>query len=109
MKDINIYETMNTNMGGIRLVKGSLPKKMTDSDIKNLPDEFIESLECGDGVIKITKQDGRVMHHLYMVTYKEHHVGICLTYFAAGYLETQSYDYTDGHWVYNSEDKWVAE
>ena len=44
-----------------------------------------------------------------MVSYKEHHVGICLTYSAAGYLETVSYDYTDGHWVYNSTDVWQAE
>ena len=44
------------------------------------------------------------MYHTYIVTYKEEYKGICLSYFAAGYLETVSYDYTDGVWVYNSTD-----
>ena len=42
--------------------------------------------------------------HNYIVTYKEEKHGICLSYYAAGYLETVSYDYTNGHWVYNSTD-----
>ena len=35
--------------------------------------------------------------------------GICLTYVAAGLVETVSYDFTDDGWVYNSTDTWVKE
>ena len=40
-----------------------------------------------------------------MVSYKKDDTGMCLTYADASVVETQSYDYTEGHWVYNSEDK----
>ena len=83
-----------------------LPKRYFAHDIKKLGDALLEKLLPGDTVVKITESSGHRYLHTYIVSYKEHHVGICLTYTAAGLVETQSYDYTDGHWVYNSEDKW---
>ena len=71
------------------------------TNIKALTKKQCEQLKCGDRVIKKTGNQ----RHLYVVTYKEHHVGICLSYVDASVVETQSYDYTDGNWVYNSEDK----
>lgn len=69
-------------------------------DIEHLSDSVLNELKCGD---IITKQTGN-MKHTYVVSYKEEKHGICLSYFACGYLETISYDYTDGHWVFNSKD-----
>lgn len=70
------------------------------NDITKLTDRQIDLLRCGDWV---TKKTGNQKHN-YIVTYKEEKHGICLSYFNAGYSETISYDYTDGHWVYNSKD-----
>lgn len=70
------------------------------TDITNLTDGQIELLRCGDYLVKKTGNQ----EHAYKVTYKEEGQGICLSYFAAGYTETVSYDFTDGHWVYNSTD-----
>lgn len=77
-------------------------------NIKAIPDEIINQLQCGDIVVKRTVSEGVELFHTYIVSHRQA-TGICLTYTAAGYIETQSYDYTNGHWVYNSEDKWVAE
>lgn len=74
--------------------------KMIVNNIKQLSDSQCNELQCGDVVAKKTGN----MFHLYQVTYKEDKHGICLTYQAAGLQETQSYDYIEGHWVYNSED-----
>ena len=74
--------------------------KMIVENIKQLSDSQCDELQCGDIVAKKTGN----MFHLYQVTYKEDKHGICLTYQAAGLQETQSYDYIEGHWVYNSED-----
>lgn len=70
------------------------------TNITALSDELLSSLKCGD---VLTKEDSSGKHS-YTVTYKKDNVGICLSYFAAGYTETVSYDYTGGHWVYNSTD-----
>lgn len=80
-------------------------KKIEVKDITKMSDNQINKLECGDVVQKKTNN----MHHCYIVSYKENNVGICLTYSACGYLETVSYDYTGGHWVYNSTDVWQAQ
>ena len=74
--------------------------KFVVENIKALSDDICNSLQCGDIVAKKTDNQ----YHLYQVTYKEDKHGICLTYQAAGLQETQSYDYIDGHWFYNSED-----
>ena len=71
------------------------------NNIKEMTDEEIDGLKVGDVVAKKTGD----MYHCYVVSYKEEHHGICLTYVDASVAETQSYDYTEGHWVYNSEDK----
>ena len=136
VKDIIISDRVKTNMGGIRVQNpilskesidegtidetigldesntpvrgsGSILKRYHVNDIKNINDKILDKLECGDIVVKITKSGNRTMHHCYQVSYYEHKHGCCLTYTAAGLVETQSYDYIDGHWVYNSEDKWT--
>lgn len=83
--------------------KGSIsgvPKKITTTDIKALTKDQINSIDCGDVVIK--NENGN--KHTYIVTYKEDEVGICLSYMDATIIETVSYDYDDGNWVYNSTD-----
>lgn len=69
-------------------------------DIEHLNDSFLNELKAGD---IITKQTGN-QKHTYVVSYKEEKHGICLTYVDCGYMETISYDYTNGHWVFNSKD-----
>ena len=73
------------------------------TDIKAIPSKVLDALKCGDKVAKITGKQ----KHLYNVSYKGEGVGegICLTYVAAGLIETVSYDYTASGWVYNSTDK----
>ena len=70
-------------------------------NIKAIPSSVLEDLNCGDIVVK--NENGN--KHAYVVTYKEHHQGICLTYVDASMCETQSYDYVTDTWTYNSEDK----
>lgn len=70
------------------------------TNFTNLSDELLDSLKAGDIV---TKQD-ETGKHAYMVSYKKDGTGICLTYSDASRVETVSYDYIDGHWVYNSTD-----
>ena len=69
-------------------------------DMTKLTTEQINSLKCGDVIVKITGNQ----KHAYIVSYKEEEQGICLTYTDAENVETVSYDYTDGEWVYNSTD-----
>lgn len=76
-------------------------KRIFVDDITKLTNAQIEILECGDFVVKCSGE----MKHTYTVTYKQEKHGICLTYFDASCIETQSYDYVDGVWTYNSQDK----
>ena len=71
-------------------------------DITKIPGEVLDSLIVGGKVIKVTGKQ----RHLYLVSYKGEGVGegICLSYNAAGYGETVSYDFTADGWVYNSTD-----
>lgn len=73
------------------------------TDITGMTGAQLDSLNVGDKVIKKTGKQ----NHLYTVTYKGSGVGegICITYQAAGLIETVSYDYTVDGWVYNSTDK----
>ena len=80
------------NVGGVKVID-------TDN-ITALSTETIEGLSAGDIVVKHTGEQT----HTYIVTYKEEHQGICISYFAAGYSETVSYDYVTDAWVYNSTD-----
>lgn len=70
------------------------------TDITKLTDEQCEGLECGDILVKNTGNQ----KHSYRVSYKQENTGMCLTYCDASVVETVSYDYTEGHWVYNSTD-----
>ncbi len=99
---------------GKRMVREDLIKKLLNGDysvklkditnIQSLTDEQINELKAGDIVLKKTGEQT----HAYIVSYKEEGQGICLTYADATYLETISYDYVDGNWVYNSKDSTVV-
>ena len=71
------------------------------ANIKAVGDDILSKVKAGDIINKKTGDQ----KHAYVVSYKENNTGICLTYTDASVVETQSYDYTAGHWVYNSEDK----
>lgn len=75
-------------------------KRIFVDDIKKLTNAQISVLECGDFVVKQTGNQ----KHTYKVTYKEEEQGLCLTYDDASCVETVSYDYVEGNWVYNSTD-----
>lgn len=70
------------------------------TDMTKLTTDQCNALECGDIVLKKTGNQ----YHSYRVSYKEKNTGMCLTYVDASVVETISYDYTDGAWVYNSTD-----
>ena len=81
------------------LADASAPIEVTD--ITALTAAQLDALNVGDKVVKITGTD----KHLYLVTYKATTGGgICLSYNAAGYGETVSYDRTESGWAYNSTD-----
>lgn len=70
-------------------------------NVTSLTSEEVGKLQCGDIVCK---KDSTGLH-AYLVSFKKDGTGICLTYCdGSGYIETVSYDYTDGQWVYNSTD-----
>ena len=81
------------------LAAAAVPIEVTD--ITKLTAEQLDGLNVGDKVVKVTGTD----KHLYLVTYKATTGGgICLSYNAAGYGETVSYDRTESGWAYNSTD-----
>jgi hypothetical protein len=77
------------------------------TDITALTAEQLDALQPGDVV---TKKTGN-QYHTYMVSYKGEGSGegICLTYTAAGLIETVSYDRTEDGWAYNSTDKCIID
>ena len=77
-------------------------------NIQALSQDACECLHCGDVVVKKTVEGGKELFHTYQVSHKQK-TGLCITYAAAGYLETVSYDKIDGVWTYNSTDVWQAE
>ena len=83
-------------------VTEAAPVKVEASDITALTKEQLDSLKVGDVVAKVTGNQ----KHLYLVSYKGEGSGegICLSYNAAGYGETVSYDRTESGWSYNSTD-----
>ena len=84
------------------------PRRYYVDDIKAISGELLEKLECGDVVVKHTIESSKDLYHCYFVTHKQA-TGICLSYFNAGYSETQSYDKIEGVWTYNSQDVWSSE
>ena len=103
----NTVELLPQDEVGIK--EENKPMKYEVENITEIAQHILEALECGDEVIKVTKEGSRTHRHTYIVSYKEQHIGVCMTYSASGYLETVSYDYADGAWVYNSTDVWQAE
>lgn len=87
------------------LVSGAKAVEVTN--ITAIDGAILSALNVGDKIVKVTGKQ----KHLYQVSYKGEGVGegICLTYVAAGLVETVSYDFTDDGWVYNSTDTWVKE
>lgn len=81
-------------------MKVRIPRILEAKDITNLSLAQCNKLRSGDMVIKLTGNQ----QHSYRVSYKENKVGMCLTYVDASVVETVSYDYTEGAWVYNSTD-----
>ena len=73
------------------------------TDITALTPEQLDTLNCGDKVIKVTGKQ----KHTYVVSYKGDGVGegLCLTYTDASTVETVSYDLKATGWEYNSTDK----
>lgn len=112
-----IIAAANKIRGGGREVSQELTKLIEDvldyaiaganirfkvTNITELTKSQLDALNVGDGVVKVTgKQE-----HLYLVSYKGEGAGegICLSYNAAGYGETVSYDRSGSSWVYNSTD-----
>ena len=86
----------------LNAMAASTPTKVEVTDITNIDGEILDSLSCGDSVIKVTGKQ----NHLYRVSYKGDGVGqgICLTYVDAATVETVAYDYTENGWEYNSTD-----
>ena len=84
------------------LLKKETVARFEVDNVSELSDEQLDSLRCGDIVAKKTGNQ----KHNYIVTYKGEGAGegICLTYCAAGYIETVSYDRTEDGWAYNSTD-----
>lgn len=82
------------------LAEALLPLEVTD--MTALTAEQLDSLDCGEVVVKVTGKQ----KHAYIVSYKGEGEGegICLSYNAAGYGETISYDRTESGWQYNSTD-----
>ena len=99
-KDVEYWlEQIATRLGAINPV--------TVTDITAIPADQLDLLKPGNQVIKQTGN----MYHTYTVSYKGDGAGqgICLTYVAAGLIETVSYDRTDSGWAYNSTDKCIID
>lgn len=97
-KDINnitepVYKRLHKELEG-------KPQVVNVDNVNNLSDDVLNNLKAGDVIRKKTGNQ----YHSYRVSYKEDGQGICLTYCDASLVETVSYDYIDGHWVYNSTD-----
>ena len=86
---------------------GVISKAVYVDDMENIPADVLETLDCGDYVIKETLEDGKLLRHLYHVTHKQP-TGICISYNTTGYSDTYSYDKVDGVWTFNSKDTWSA-
>ena len=81
--------------------RSNMPLFVLEVDnVKTLSNSQIDLLRCGDYLVKKDASG----EHAYKVTFKSA-TGMCITYFDASVIETQSYDKVGDNWVYNSEDK----
>ena len=89
-------------LGEILSALANAASPLVVTDITAMTAEQLDALEVGDKVVKVTGKQ----KHLYLVSYKGEGAGegICLSYNAAGYGETVSYDRTESGWAYNSTD-----
>ena len=80
-------------------------KAVEVEDITGIDGAILDSLNCGDKVVKVTGK----WKHAYIVSHKGEGVGegIWMTYTDADYIETVSYGFTADGWVYISTDKWA--
>ena len=96
-------EINNITLPVYKVLKGEIDKKPTfyeADNIVSMSSDTISKLKPGDVVLK----KDATGYHSYIVSYKKDGTGICLTYCDASVVETVSYDYVDGSWVYNSTD-----
>ena len=91
---------IDTNDATYNLSIGDTTFVIDNDDMESISDDILNQLKCGDIVLKKTGNQ----YHAYVVSYKEHNQGICLTYTDCSCIETISYDYTSNHWVFNSKD-----
>ena len=86
----------------LQAIVGSASTKAEVTDITAIDGAVLDSLNCGDVVVKITGKK----KHSYRVSYKGEGAGegLCLTYVDASVVETVSYDRTNSGWAYNSTD-----
>lgn len=85
----------------VKLVEELLKNRvMKVENMAQLTDEQCGALKCGDVIVKRDASGD----HAYHVSFQKDNVGLCITYVDASRVETVSYDYTEGHWVYNSTD-----
>ena len=87
----------------LQAIVGSASTKAEVTDITAIDGAVLDSMNCGDVVVKITGKQ----KHSYQVSYKGEGAGegLCLTYVDASVVETVSYDRTESGWAYNSTDK----
>ena len=111
----NVVNTISVNevKAEVKKVKsceceGDSPKRYYVDNIQAISGDILEKLQCGDVVVKHTVESSKDLYHTYIVTHRQA-TGICLSYFNAGYSETESYDKVEGVWTYNSKDVWQAE
>ncbi len=86
-----------------KIYTGICPLRVVVDDITAISGRTLEDLQCGDLVVKETIEDGKALHHCYIVSHRQA-TGMCLTYADASCVETVSYDKVDGVWTYNSTD-----
>lgn len=96
-KDIALLEDLENN----NVNSNTISQIYIVDNIKAISGDILTKLKAGDIVLKNT--NGQL--HAYNVSFKKDGTGICLTYTDASVVETQSYDYKNSAWVYNSEDK----
>ena len=100
IKEVDGDIIINTSNIQYAINKDGVTSTKDISDLTALTTSQCNALNVGVIINKKTSNQ----YHSYRVSYKEDKVGMCLTYVDASVVETISYDYTGGKWVYNSTD-----
>lgn len=85
-----------------------MPKRVEVDNMEQIDGAILEELQCGDIVVKKTKEGKKDLFHTYIVSHKQA-TGICISYNTTGYSDTYSYDKIEGVWTFNSKDVWQAQ